>query len=306
MSGPDVARTDGLTVRYGAKTAVDAVSLGVPVGSVFALLGRNGAGKSSLLRCLLGEQKPTVGSASLFGEEAWRCRARLMARVGVVPEEPDAPREMTPRRLGAFYRALYPRWDDAGLRTRLERFGVPLDTPFGKLSKGQKSLTALSLALSSSPELLVLDDPTLGLDAVARRAFLEEIVGELADRGVSILLSTHDLAGVERIADRVAILRAGRVVVAEETEALKGRFRRVTYVNERTETRTEFGTELDALDPVSAKVRGWGIDAVVSAYSDEAFARFAAQDGVVGAEASPLALEEIFVALAGGGNGAGR
>lgn len=306
MNANDVVRTESLTVRYGPTTAVDSVSLSVPRGSVTALLGRNGAGKSSLIRCLLGEQKPTSGAATLFGEDTWTNRARLMARVGVVPEEPDAPGGMPPARLAPFFRALYPRWDGATFSRRLARFGVPEGTEFGQLSKGQRSLTALALALASEPELLVLDDPTLGLDAVARRAFFEEVVTELADRGVTILLATHDFPGVEGIADRVGILRGGRLIVQEPLEELKKRFRKVTYESERTETRTEFGNELDGLGPESVKVRGWGIEAVVSGYSDEAFARFAGLDGVLGAEEQSLSLEEIFVALTGDARGEKR
>ncbi len=300
------ARVEGLTVRYGRSTAVDAVSLHVPKGSVFALLGRNGSGKSSLVRCLLGWQKPSDGRCELLGEDPWRHRARLMARVGVVPEEPDAPREMTPRQLGAFCARLYPSWDAPGYAARLSRFGVPPATPFGRLSKGQKGLTQLSLALASSPELLVLDDPTLGLDPVARHAFFDEIVSELADRGTTVLLTTHDLAGVERIADRVGILKDGRLLLAEETEGLKTRFRAVRYRSEVTEGRTDFGNELDEMEPLRAKVRGWGIEAVVTGFTDERFERFAARDGIEEAEASPLSLEEVFLAVAGEEKGAAR
>src|SRR2546430_7433621 len=109
-----IIRIDGLTVRYGRKTAVDRVSLTVPRGSVYALLGRNGAGKSSLVRCLLGQQGPTSGVARLFGGDAWKTRTAAMARIGVVPEEPDAPPEMTARQLAAFFERLYPSWDQPG------------------------------------------------------------------------------------------------------------------------------------------------------------------------------------------------
>jgi ABC-2 type transport system ATP-binding protein len=280
--------------------ALSDVSLRVPHGSVYALLGRNGAGKSSLVRCLLGEQKPAEGDATLFGMSAWTTRAKAMARLGVVPEEPDAPPEMTATALAAFFARLYPAWDAAAVTERLRRFAVPDRVPFGSLSKGQKGMLQLSLALGSRPEALVLDDPTLGLDPVARRAFFEELVGELADRGTTVLLTTHDLAGVEGMATHVGILREGRLVLDEELEALKGRFRRIRYANEVTEDRTEYGKELDAFDAVRVKVRGWGIEAVVSNYSDEAFAAFAATEGVVDAEAGALSLEEIFVAVAGG------
>lgn len=306
MSASAAARTERLTVRYGRTIAVDAVSLDVPKGSVFALLGRNGAGKSSLLRCLLGWQKATDGRCELLGEDPWKRRASLMERVGVVREEPDAPREMTPRQLGAFCARLYPSWDAKGYDARLARFGVPTSTAFGRLSKGQKGLTQLSLALASSPELLLLDDPTLGLDPVARHAFFDEVVTELADRGTTVFLTTHDLAGAERIADRVGILKDGRLLLHEETETLKSRFRAVRYRSEVTEERTDFGNELDELDPVRVKVRGWGIEAVVSGFTDERFERFAAKDGIVDAEAAPLSLEELFLALAGEEKGAAR
>ncbi|HEY3350723.1 MAG TPA: ABC transporter ATP-binding protein [Thermoanaerobaculia bacterium] len=296
-----VVEVRSLLVRYGGAPSptLEEISFSVPRGSVYALLGRNGAGKSSLVRCLLGQQKATSGACFLFGEDVWKRRASLMSKLGVVPEDPDAPPAMTARQLSAFCAKLYPAWDASSLEARLARFGVPAGTPYGSLSKGQRALVALALALASSPELLVLDDPTLGLDAVARRAFFEELVGELADRGTTVLLTSHDLAGVEHLATHVGFLKDGRLVLDEELEALKGRFRRLRYANEQTEERTEYGQELAAFDAVRVKVRGWGVEAVVSNYGDEEFARFASLDGVVDAEASSLSLEEIFIAIAG-------
>jgi ABC-2 type transport system ATP-binding protein len=215
------ASVEKLTVRYAKALAVDDVTLRVPRGSVYALLGRNGAGKSSLMRCLLGQQRPTSGRATLFGQDSWRGRRRAMERTGVVPEEPDAPPGMTVERIAAFCGRLYPTWDASAVHERLQRFAVPLAIPFARLSKGQKGLASLALALGHSPELLVLDDPTLGLDVASRRALFEEIVGDLADRGTTVLLTTHDLAGVEGIADRVAILAHGRLIVDEKMESLK-------------------------------------------------------------------------------------
>ena len=296
-----VISVQGLVVRYGrdAKPTLEEISFSIPRGSVYALLGRNGAGKSSLVRCLLGQQKPAAGGSFLFGEDAWKRRARLMARVGVVPEDPDAPPSMTARQLSAFCAKVYPSWDAPSVEARLARFGVPATTPYGSLSKGQRALVALALALAFSPELLVLDDPTLGLDAVARRAFFEELVGELADRGTTVLLTSHDLTGVESMATRVGFLKGGKLVLDEDLEALKSRFRRLRYANEQTEDRLEYGQELLDFDAVKVKVRGWGVEAIVSNYGEDSFARFAALDGVVDAEASALSLEEIFIAIAG-------
>jgi ABC-2 type transport system ATP-binding protein len=297
--GSPPLRVEGLTVRYGHAIACREISLSVPAGSVYALLGRNGAGKSSLVRCLLGQQRPTAGKAFLFGQDVWRRRAQLMKDVGVVPEEPDAPAAMTATQIAEFCGRIYTRWDSEAVRARLQRFGVPPTVPFGRLSKGEKGAVMLSLALGHSPRLLVLDDPTLGLDAVARRAFYDELVGELADRGTTVFLTTHDLSGVEGIATRVGIVKEGRMVLDEEMETLKSRFRRIRYGNQRTETRSEYGNELDRFEALRVKVRGWGVEAVVSNFDDAAFESFRSTDGVVDAEVSAMPLEEIFLAVAG-------
>jgi ABC-2 type transport system ATP-binding protein len=301
-----VIELKGLTVRYGKAEAVSNVSFGVLKGSVIALLGRNGAGKSSLVRCLLGQQRPTSGAAHLFGADAWTTRTAAMSRIGVVPEDPDAPAAMTASQLSAFSAPIYPKWDAKGYSDRLARFGVPLTTPFGRLSKGQKGHVMLALALAPAPELLVLDDPTLGLDAVARREVFGELVEELADRGTTVLLTSHDLEGVERIADRVGILKEGRLVLDETLDTLKQRFRRIRYGNEETATRTEYGTELDSFDAVKVKVRGWGIEAVVTNYDDLSYEKFARKDGVVDPSVEPMSLEEIFLAVAGEAKGEGK
>jgi ABC-2 type transport system ATP-binding protein len=279
----------GLTVRYGKRLALDGVSLAVAEGAVYALLGRNGAGKSSLVRCLLGEQRPAAGRISLLGFDVWAHRASILTNVGVVPEDPDMPPAMTSRQIARFCSRLYPSWDAVGVEARLKRFGVPGDTPFGRLSKGQKGQVALALALASSPRLLVLDDPTLGLDAVARKTVFEELIGELADRGTTVFITSHDLAGVEKIADRVGVLRQGKLVLDEDMETLKHRFRRLSFPSAEREP------QLEALAPVAVASRGWGIEAVVANY-DEGRLEAAGQEGP---EVSALTLEEIFIALTG-------
>jgi ABC-2 type transport system ATP-binding protein len=194
---------------------------------------------------------------------------------------------------------VYPRWDGRLVAERLARFSVPEATPFGRLSKGQKGEVMLALALGHSPELLVLDDPTLGLDVVARRALCEEVVGELADRGTTVFLTTHDLAAFEGIATRVGMLKDGRLALDEDLEALRARFRRIRYTNRLTETRTAFGTELDEFHAERVQVRGWGIDAIVSNFDEAALERLRAVDGVENVEADAMPLEEIFLAVAG-------
>jgi ABC-type multidrug transport system ATPase subunit len=221
-----------VTVRYGRLTAVDEVTLNVPRGSVYALLGRNGAGKSSLVRCLLGQRQPDAGVIRAFGQDVWTRRAALMQRIGVVSEEADAPPEMTIDQLERFCSELYAHWDHKEINARFDRFEVSRRSRFGALSKGQKKQVLLALALAMSPELLVLDDPTLGLDVVARKSLFEEVIAELADRGITVFLTTHDLAGIETLADRVAIMRDGAAVVEEDLDALKARFRRIRFAAE--------------------------------------------------------------------------
>jgi ABC-2 type transport system ATP-binding protein len=216
-----------VTVRYGRRAAVEKVSFTVALGATVALLGRNGAGKTSLVRCLLGQQRPQEGSVRIFGSDVWSERPALMERVGVVPEESDLPPDMTAEALVAFCGALYRRWDGAAVQARLRRLEVPLAVPSARLSKGQRAQLALALALGHGPDLLVLDDPTLGLDPIARRDFFGEVIDELAEKGQTILITSHDLAGVERIANRVVILNGGKVVLDDELEAVKAAFRRL-------------------------------------------------------------------------------
>ncbi|HEX3581240.1 MAG TPA: ABC transporter ATP-binding protein [Thermoanaerobaculia bacterium] len=283
MSG-EAIRIDNLTVRYGRKTAVDGVSLGVMPGNVYALLGRNGAGKSSLVRCVLGEQKPERGAAALLGEDSWTNRTSLMRRVGVVAEEADAPPAMRVHALARFSSSLYPRWDRKAFDERLARFSVSERARFGDLSKGQKKQVSVALALAHEPELLVLDDPTLGLDVVARKSLFEEVIAELADRGTTVFITTHDLAGVETIVDRVAMMANGRIVVDEEIESLKARFRRVRFAVSRPAVAGNLAT---------AAVRNWGTgtEMIVTNYDPAAH--------IDAAEVSPMSLEEIFIAVTG-------
>lgn len=221
MGDDSVVRVENVSVKYNKQLVIDQVSFEVARGSVYALLGRNGAGKSSLMRCLLGLQKPTSGQVRVFGEDVWTHRARLLARAAYVPETSDAPGQLRVRDVVAFHQSMYPTWDQDSVKARLARVGVSETAMVSALSKGQRALFTLALALGSKPELLVLDDPTLGLDVVARNDFFSDFIGELADRGTTVILTTHDLAGVEGIADRVGILQGSRLALDEDVEQMK-------------------------------------------------------------------------------------
>jgi ABC-2 type transport system ATP-binding protein len=288
----DILQLEHLTVQYGSKTAVRDVSLRVRRGDVYALLGRNGAGKSSLIRCLLGLQKPTAGFVQFNGKSTWADRKHVMQHIGVVPEEPDAPPEMTVDQIVNFCRALYDRWNQGEVEARLDRFGVPRRTAFGSLSKGQKGQVNLALALACEPEFLVLDDPTLGLDAVARRAFFGELIGELADRGTTVFMTTHDLAAAESLVTHVGILLDGELVLDEAAESLKQRFRRIR-VNEQASAGA-----MEPLRAVATRTSSFGVEADVANFDDSLFAEWR-EKRALSAEVGSMSLEEIFVAVAG-------
>jgi len=295
----DPVVVDHLQVRYGRVTAVDDVSFAVPRGEVYALLGRNGAGKSSTIHCLVGPRRAAAGECQLLGQDSWRKRCRIMERVGVVPETPDIPPGTSAIELGRFLGRIRPNWNVDDFKARLERIGVPKKLPSHRLSKGQRRQLALAAVLAAEPEVLILDDPTLGLDAVVRRTLLEELVGELADRGTTVLVTTHDLTGIEAIADRVGIMQQGKLVYDETMEGLKARFRRLRCVRDDETSVDAIHAALEPLDVAASRFVGNGVDAVVGRVDDSAIARFHEAVQVTDLELEPLSLEEIFVALCG-------
>ncbi len=299
MGVEPVVKLEGLTVRYGKLTAVADLSLEVPKGAVYALLGRNGSGKSSTVRCLLGQQHPTSGRTRILGFDSWKERRRAMERVGVVPENPDVPPETTADRIERFLAHVTPFWRSADYFDRLESLGVPRKQRFARLSKGQQRQLALAIALAGSPRLLVLDDPTLGLDAVARRKLYEELIGELADRGTTVFLTTHDLAGVERIADRVGVIQGGSLLVNEKLDVLKARYCRLVWTANDNISRARIEAGLRHLGVVGTGPATGANEAVVEKFSEFGFDRFRQEAPVEVMRIDSLSLEEIFIALCG-------
>jgi ABC-2 type transport system ATP-binding protein len=290
MNGMPVIRCAGVSMAYGRKEVVSRVALEVPPGSVYALLGRNGAGKSTLVRGLLGLDRLRSGQAWLFGLDAWRERARIMEQVGVVPETPQVPPRMSAAQASAFCGRLCPAWDQASVDARLRRFDVDPRLAFGHLSRGQQTQAALALALGSRPELLVLDDPTLGLDPVARRDLYRELVEDLGERGTTVFIATHDLAGIEGIADRVGVLHKGRLLVDETMDELKGRFRRIQCGPGFPEA------ALAAMGPAAFQRGAFGLEATVARFSAQALA----EAGLTPGAAAGASLEDIFLATVNG------
>lgn len=198
--------------RFGKLPVLAGLNLEVSGGEVFGFLGRNGAGKSTAIRVLMGITAADAGEVRLFGQRVSPRQIGVRRRVGYVAQEQNMYPWMSPRALGRFVRGFYPTWDDGRWRELNERFALPPKRRLGTFSGGMKAKLALAVALSSRPELLVLDEPTAGMDPVARREFLDLVRGETERDGVTTFFSTHLIDEIEAIADRIAIVENGQTV----------------------------------------------------------------------------------------------
>ena len=224
---PDVIVTQNLTKYYDNLCVVDSLNLRVAQGMVYGLLGRNGAGKTTTIKMLLGMAHPSYGRAELFGEDAGALRPETRARVAYLAEGHPLYRGMTVGEAVRFTRAFYDRWDQHLLEQILDHFELSLTRRIRRLSRGQQAQVALALAVATDPEMLILDDPTLGLDTVVRRDFLESLIQIIQRRGRTILFSSHILGDVERVADRIGIICDGVLQVDCATDRFKEAVRRV-------------------------------------------------------------------------------
>ncbi|HYW79238.1 MAG TPA: ABC transporter ATP-binding protein [Thermoguttaceae bacterium] len=223
----DMIVTDRLTKYYGRKRVVDCVSLRIPQGSVYGLLGRNGAGKSTIIKMLLGMVQPSYGRAELLGEDVAQLRPETRGRIAYLAEGHPLYRWMTIAQVVRFTKPFYPNFNHELLEQILDHFGLARKSKIRRLSNGQRAQVSLALAVAQEPELLILDDPTLGLDTVVRRDFLESLIQIIQRQGRTILFSSHILGDVERVADRIGILVDGVLRVDCPTDRFKESLRKV-------------------------------------------------------------------------------
>ncbi len=226
-----VIETDDLHKSYGKVKALDGLSLGVAQSSIHGFLGRNGAGKTTTLKILLGMVRPDAGHARLFGLEPAEVEARR--RAAFVSEDKGLYAYMTVDQLIRFVRPFYPRWRGDLEAEYLRRFELPPARKVRALSRGMRTKLALLLPLAAGAELLLLDEPTSGLDPAMTEEVLQALVRHVAEEGVTVFFSSHQIAEVEQIADQVSIIEQGRVVVAGALEELKANYRRVNLVFDR-------------------------------------------------------------------------
>ncbi len=222
----DVIRFDDVSRSFGNQIALDRVSYSVPSGVVFALLGENGAGKTTSIKSILGMCQPDAGRVSVLGMHPMANGLDIRRQVGYVPEQSSLYEWMTVKEAGWFAAGFYPPGYEAEYLRLSDGFGLPQDQKIKNLSKGMKAKVVLALAMAHNPPLLILDEPTSGLDTLVRREFLESMV-DLTSVGQTVYLSSHQIPEVERVADIVAIMKRGRLLLVEELSTLKESCREV-------------------------------------------------------------------------------
>jgi ABC-2 type transport system ATP-binding protein len=228
MTAIPAVQTQALGKRYGSKWALRDCTLAIPPGSVTALVGPNGAGKTTLLHLAIGLIEPSAGDVRVLGWSAREQPQLVLPRVGFVAQDHPLYRGFKLVEMLRVGRELNPHWDDELARRRLARLGIPLDQKIGKLSGGQQAQVALTLALAKRPELLVLDEPVASLDPLARREFLQSLMEAVVEGGLTVVLSSHIVAELERVCDHLVILAAGGIRLAGSIEEIVGSHRLLT------------------------------------------------------------------------------
>lgn len=223
----NIIETHNLTRRFGRTEAVHDLNLTVPAGRTCALLGANGAGKTTTLKLLMNLVTPSSGTAQIMGTDSRRLGERELAQIGYVSENQMLPLWMTVRQWLDFCRPFYPTWDLDLEKSLLDQFELPTNRLLKQLSRGMLMKASLLSSLAYRPRLLVLDEPFSGLDPLVRDEFVRGVIEVSAQGDWTMLISSHDIEEVERLADQVALLDNGRLKFSEPTEVLQNRFRRV-------------------------------------------------------------------------------
>jgi len=290
----DVFSLTEVSKHFGRVAALDRVSLTGQPGQVFALLGENGAGKTTAIRILLGLLQPDAGRATVLGMESTLQGEEIRRRVGYVPDRPTLYEWMTVGEIGWFASGFYPSGYLAKYREMVAQYRLPEDRRVRDLSKGMQAKVSLALAMAHEPPLLVLDEPTSGLDPLVRREFLEGMV-DVAATGRTVLLSSHQMNEVERVADVVAILREGTLVLCAPLQELKEQVRELT-VTEHDISRAppELPPETTLL-AAQRQDRSWRM--LVRDAPADITNRLRGQPNVAHALSRTPTLEEIFVVV---------
>ena len=219
--------TSGLAYRADRKFEMRDLSLHVPSGSIYGFLGPNGAGKTTAIRLLMGMLRPRAGTIAVLGRDPRRGAPEILARTGYVPERPHLYPSLTVAQVQRLHASFFPSWNGRWADDLTDRFGLDRDRPLSRLSKGEMGKVMILLALAQTPELLVLDEPTDGLDPVVRRDVLTAVLDYVADRAATVFISSHLVHELERVCDWVGVLEQGRLIAELPMQSFKNGIKRL-------------------------------------------------------------------------------
>jgi ABC-2 type transport system ATP-binding protein len=283
--------SQGLEKIYPQVRALDGLNLSVPRGAVYGFLGRNGAGKTTTIKTLLGLVRPSGGAAQVLGLDIRKDHLAILERTGFVSETKILFESLSARQLIRFNRGYFPKWSDALAERYAGLFEIPMDRPFGKLSLGNRTKVCHLLALSQGADLLLLDDPTSGLDPVVTDLLMQVLIEDHVNEGRTVFFSSHHLSEVEKIAEWIGIIEAGKLLLEARLEDIRQNFRLVTVS----------GNSLPALtgpNLISQKRAEKFHRFLVSRQADEFVAKLRGEGATV-LEISSVNLGEVFLGLAG-------
>jgi ABC-2 type transport system ATP-binding protein len=295
MSSDLVIETRNLEKAYGAKVVLNGLDLRLEAGQVLGFLGRNGSGKTTTLRILVGLRRATGGLARVFGHDCWRLPMRERHRIGYLSESQTTFPWMRVEQLLEFAAAFHPRWDRSYAQDLLRKLELPTRERIRTLSLGQERRLGLLLALCHHPDLLILDEPAGGLDPVVRREFLDVVIDLVAREGKSVIFSSHILTDVERLASHIGILEGGRLLYQGSLDSLQDSVREVDLELDGASESIEVP---DAVRIVRRGPRSWTV--TMPKWDEMALGHLQARFPAARLSARALSLEEIFLAYVGG------
>ena len=294
-----ILEVTGLSRKFKRKYALEDVTLAVPRGVVFGLVGENGAGKTTLLRHLLGMLRPTAGQVRVFDRDPIEAPVEVLSRIGFLSEERDLPGWMTVQELMRYTQAFYPDWDEDYAEALRDHFALDPHSKIKHLSRGEQAKTGLLVALAYRPELLMLDEPSAGLDPVARRDILEAIVRTVAEEGRTVIFSSHLLDEIERVSDQVAMIHEGKLIFQGALDAIKANHQALDLTHP-----SEGGQRPDWTGVLYARQDG-AVWTVICSGSAQETADAAQSRGWTITEQRTPSLEELFIARVRGGKDRG-
>ncbi|MBR4290714.1 MAG: ABC transporter ATP-binding protein [Oscillospiraceae bacterium] len=279
-----------ITKTFGDFKALDNLTMTVPKGTVYGLVGPNGAGKSTAIRCMVGVYRPDCGSVTMNGEPVYENPA-LKARIGYIPDDIFYFPASTLEEMRRYYKGIYPDFDDALFERLYEIFDLPRKSPIRRFSKGMQKQAAFHLAICCRPDVLILDEPVDGLDPVMRRQVMSLILADVAERGTTVLISSHNLRELEDVCDHVGIMDHGSMLLEKSLADMQGATHKLQMVGEAPE-----GLE------VLHKSTSGRLNTYIIRGSASEISAAAAAGSPVYYDVLPLSLEEIFIYELGGVN----